>query len=267
MATLKEISMRLKSIRNIAKITKTMKMIASTRVAKAQRAMESARVYGTAASEIFKQAETSQDLGAKTHAIAVSSDRGLCGGVHSSISKATKRFLAANPNAAVSIIGLKARAQIVREYRKRVALTFDQVAKNGATWREAALVTDEVLGAKLDMDSTRIYYNEFKSVIAFETSSLPAFSLKAIEESPKLAAYEVEPPVLKSFEEFAFASTLYWTIAEGSASEVAARRTAMENATKNAGEMINKLQLTYNRSRQASITNDLIDIITGASAM
>ncbi len=82
-----------------------------------------------------------------------------------------------------------------------------------------------------------------------------------------LAAYEVEPPVLKSFEEFALANTLFWTIAEGAASEVAARRTAMENATKNAGEMINKLQLTYNRSRQASITNDLIDIITGASAM
>jgi F-type H+-transporting ATPase subunit gamma len=198
----------------------------------------------------------------------VSSDRGLCGGVHSSISKATKKFLAANAGASCAIVGQKARAQLAREYRRRIVMTFDQVAKAQATWREAALVTDELYAAKaLDVDSGRIFYNAFKSVIAFETTALPTYSLKAIEASPKLAVYEADSGVLKSFEEFSLANALFWTIAEGGASEVAARRTAMENATKNAGEMINKLQLTYNRSRQASITNDLIDIITGASAM
>ena len=82
--------------------------------------------------------------------------------------------------------------------------------------------------------------------------------LCAHERTANLSAYEVEEPVLKNLEEFALANNLHWSIAEGYASEMAARRTAMENATKNAGEMIQKLTLVYNRSRQASITNDLV---------
>ena len=104
-------------------------------------------------------------------------------------------------------------------------------------------------------------------MIAFETTSIPAYTLAAIKASPKLSAYEVEDDVLANFAEFAFANSLYAAITEGTASEMAAKRTAMENATKNAGEMITKLTLTYNRSRQAAITNELCDIITGASAL
>ncbi|KAJ3137768.1 atp3 gamma subunit of the F1 sector of mitochondrial F1F0 ATP synthase [Geranomyces variabilis] len=267
MATLKEISMRLKSVSNIAKITKSMKMIASTKVTKAQRAMEAARVYGNSATALYTHAETASAADSKDLVIVVSSDRGLCGGIHSSLAKGTRKFLNEHPNSSLAIIGQKARAQLQRDQRAKIAITFDGVSKNLPTWNEAALVADEIIKSGVQFDTAQVVYNQFKSVIAFDTVTVPAHSLKSLSESPKLAAYEVEEPVLKNFEEFTLANTLYWGIAEGNASEQAAKRTAMENATKNADEMIGKLTLTYNRSRQASITNDLIDIITGAMAI
>ncbi|KAL2912294.1 atp3 gamma subunit of the F1 sector of mitochondrial F1F0 ATP synthase [Polyrhizophydium stewartii] len=266
MATLKEISVRLKSISNIAKITKSMKMIASTKVTRAQRTMEQARVFGEAATAILKYVEVEPKKD-NVVVVTVSSDRGLCGGIHSSVSKATKRFLAANPSASSAILGQKAKSQVQREYRDNIFLSFDGVTKNAPTWFEAALIGDAILSAKPEYESASIIYNRFKSVIAFETESLSIPSVKSLASAPKLAAYEYDDDLLKNFEEFTIANTLYWAIAEGYASEMSAKRTAMENATKNAGEMIQKLTLTYNRSRQATITNELIDIITGASAM
>ncbi|KAJ3349710.1 atp3 gamma subunit of the F1 sector of mitochondrial F1F0 ATP synthase [Entophlyctis luteolus] len=275
--------MRLKSISNIAKITKSMKMIASTKVTKAQRSMETARAYGQSATSLFKHTEVPAESSSPSPIIvAVSSDRGLCGGIHSSIAKAVKKDAAQAPSSAIAVIGQKARTQIQRDFRQNIFVHFDQVTKVHPVWLEAALVADEVISARAasapaaassdDAAKTgaldgKIYYNQFKSVISYEATALPIHSVEALSASPKLSAYEVDDAVLKSFEEFAFANSLFWAIAEGYASEMAAKRTAMENATKNAGEMITKLTLTYNRSRQAAITNELIDIITGASSL
>ncbi|KAJ3054285.1 atp3 gamma subunit of the F1 sector of mitochondrial F1F0 ATP synthase [Rhizophlyctis rosea] len=266
MATLKEIQVRLKSVSNIAKITKSMKMIASTKVTKAQKLMETARSYGDSSTALYKHAETAGES-TKPLVIVVSSDRGLCGGIHSSVSKAAKRYINNKPEASISVIGLKAKAQMQRDNRQQIVITFDQVAKNVPTWNEAALIAHEILSSGLEFDSIQVVYNQFKSVIAYEAQTVTVPSLQTFSESPKLSAYEVENPALQSYQEFSLANGLYWALAEGYASEMAARRTAMENATKNAGEMIQKLTLTYNRSRQAAITNELIDIITGASAM
>ncbi|KAJ3040693.1 atp3 gamma subunit of the F1 sector of mitochondrial F1F0 ATP synthase [Rhizophlyctis rosea] len=266
MATLKEIQVRLKSVSNIAKITKSMKMIASTKVTKAQKIMETARTYGDSSVALYKHAETAGES-SKPLVVVVSSDRGLCGGIHSSVSKAAKRYIANHPQSSIGVIGLKARNQMQRENRSQIVITFDQVAKNVPTWNEAALIAHELLNSGVEFDSIQLVYNQFKSVIAFEATTQALPSLQNFSESPKLSAYEVEGDTLKNFNEFSLANALYWALAEGYASEMAARRTAMENATKNAGEMIQKLTLTYNRSRQAAITNELIDIITGASAM
>ncbi|KAI9011248.1 ATPase, F1 complex, gamma subunit domain-containing protein [Gaertneriomyces semiglobifer] len=267
MATLKEISMRLKSVSNIAKITKSMKMIASTKVTKAQRAMETARIYGNSATALYEHAGTQDQEGGKNLVIVVSSDSGLCGGIHSSLAKHTRKFLAAHPDSQLAVLGQKAKTQLQRDHRENIVISFEQVAKNVPTFNEASLIAHEILKTGVEFDTAQIVYNRFKSVIAFDTVNVPVHSGKALAESPKLAAYEVEEEVMKNFEEFTFANTLYWAIAEGKASEMAAKRTAMENATKNAGEMIQKLTLTYNRSRQATITNELIDIITGAMAV
>ncbi|KAJ3117098.1 atp3 gamma subunit of the F1 sector of mitochondrial F1F0 ATP synthase [Phlyctochytrium bullatum] len=258
-ATLKEIQMRLKSVSNIAKITKSMKMIASTKVNKAQRNMETARVYGSAGTgqALFKHAETPDADLSKPLVVAVSSDRGLCGGIHSMISKNVKRYVAEVPQSSIVVLGQKARNQIQRDYRKSIAITFDQVAKNVPTWFESAIIADQIIASGIEADGAKIFYNQFKSVIAYETTSVVVPSVEVIAASPKIASYEVDDELLKNFQEFTLANSLFWAIAEGYASEMAAKRTAMENATKNAGEMITKLTLTYNRSRQATITNEL----------
>jgi F-type H+-transporting ATPase subunit gamma len=265
MATLKEISMRLKSVSNIAKITKSMKMIASTKMTRATKTMNSARLYGATSGDVFKHSEA---LEPKVPIVmGISSDKGLCGGIHSSIIKVLKKYMIANNKALVSTVGLKIKNPVGRVAKDKMVVSFEGVGKAGPTWGEAALVANGILKCGALYDGVQIFYNKFKSVIAYEATSVFCANVESLEAAPKIAAYEVEKDVLKNYAEFAFANTLYWTIAEGYASEMSARRTAMENATKNAGDMITKLTLTYNRQRQAVITNELCDIITGASAL
>jgi F-type H+-transporting ATPase subunit gamma len=267
MATLKEISMRLKSVQNIGKITKSMKMIASTKVTRAQRNMETARVYGQTANFVFKNLQIQPPESGKVLAVAISSDRGLCGGIHSSVSKAVKKYAREHLDTSIVVLGDKARSQISREARNQLVLSFSAVAKMFPTWTESSMIADEILKNVAEYGIAQVYYNSWKSVIAYDTTTVPVYKADMVEAAPKLSQYEIGDSVLQNFIEFSFANTLYWTISEGYAAEMAAKRTAMENATKNADEMTSKLRLTYNRGRQASITNELIEIITGASAM
>jgi len=160
-----------------------MKMIASTKVGKAQKAMEAARTYGSSFAEFYKHAETSVETASQPLALVVSSDRGLCGGIHSSVSKATKRYMAKTPSASICILGQKAKSQISREYKNQIKITFDGVAKNHPTWAEAATILDEMKSAKVTFDSGKIFYNRFKSVIAFEPDTMPLYSFEAIKAS------------------------------------------------------------------------------------
>ncbi|KAI9272105.1 ATP synthase F1, gamma subunit [Helicostylum pulchrum] len=267
MATLKEIQQRLKSIQNIEKITKSMKMIASTKVAKAQRGMKAARVFGTASSTTFTSAETKAKDDDKILFVAASSDRGLCGGIHSSISKATRRAVAENASAEVVILGDKPKAQLGRIIRNQIALTFNQIGKDMPSFEEASSIVDIIKTEGIEFDTANIIYNKFISAVSYEASIIPAYSEATFKASPNFAVYEIEDDVLANLQEFSFANGVYWAMVEGHAAEMCAKRAAMENATQNAGEIIGKLTMTYNRGRQAVITNELIDIITGASAL
>jgi F-type H+-transporting ATPase subunit gamma len=126
---------------------------------------------------------------------------------------------------------------------------------------------DTIKASGIEFDNADIIYNKFISVVSYEADVIPAFSEASFKASPNFSVYEIEDDVLANLQEFSFANGLYWAMAEGHAAEMCAKRAAMENATKNAGEMIGKLTMTYNRGRQAVITNELIDIITGASAL
>ncbi|KAI9284263.1 ATP synthase F1, gamma subunit [Umbelopsis sp. AD052] len=267
MATLKEIQQRLKSVQNIEKITKSMKMIASTKVAKAQKAMENARAFGSSSGALFENAETKVGEDAKTLFVTASSDRGLCGGIHSSVSKATRRAMEHRSASELVILGDKPKAQLQRIFAKNIRLSFNQIGKDIPTFAEASAIVDAIKRANIEYDDAQVVYNRFNSVISYEAVSIPVYSEEAIKASPKFASYEMEDDVLEDLQEFNFANSIFWALVEGHAAEMSAKRTAMENATKNAGEMIQKLTLTYNRGRQAQITNDLIDIITGASAL
>ncbi|KXS16395.1 putative ATP synthase gamma chain mitochondrial precursor [Gonapodya prolifera JEL478] len=271
MATLKEIQLRLRSISNIAKITKSMKMIASTKMTRAQRNMETARVYGKADRALYKhlaipEAPASEG---KTLLVAISSDRGLCGSIHSSVAKYIRRQFDPS-NSLYAVVGDKVRSQLSRgATRNSLAVSFSQVAKNGPTFYEASLVAERIFeSVGAEAEKVKVVYNDFRSVIAFDTTAIDVVKAKEIADAPGFRAYEVaDESILADLEQFHLANTLFWALSEGHAAEMSARRTAMENATKNAGEMIQKLTITYNRSRQAAITNELVDIITGASAL
>ncbi|KAJ1666705.1 atp3 gamma subunit of the F1 sector of mitochondrial F1F0 ATP synthase [Coemansia sp. RSA 1836] len=268
MATLKEIQNRLKSVTNISKITASMKMIASTKTTRAQRAMNVARNYGKVSDDFVKQADVKPVEGAKELLITVSSDKGLCGGIHSSLSRRSRKYIGQHSDVPVVILGDKAKVQVQRAYPGNIRYSFSQIGSTIPTFDETSAIAGVILSDKsIEFDSAKLIYNKFVSAIAFETDSIQCYPISQIVEAPNFNAYEYQEDILENLNEFLFANNLHWALVEGHAAEMAAKRTAMENATKNAGDMINRLTLQYNRGRQAVITNELIDIITGASAL
>ncbi|KAF8510194.1 ATP synthase F1 gamma [Hysterangium stoloniferum] len=318
MATLREIELRLKSVRNIEKITKSMKMIASTKLSKAQRAMTVAKAYGASnngqfpttllpqpppnspaqirpATELFKHAEPTPESASASPRklfVVISSDKGLCGGIHSSVSKGTRRLLAtgsiaqdgkpgsanAPPSDAAPasvpaadsplvVIGDKSKAQLSRALPNNLVLTMNQIGKDIPTFADAASVADLIKQSGVEYDSVVIVYNRYLSAVAFEAAAVEVLNEKGLREAPGFNAYEQEDDTTKDLAEFTLANAIFAALTESHAAEQNSRRNAMDNASKNAGDMIGTLQMQYNRGRQAAITNELVDIITGASAL
>ncbi|EGV60619.1 atp3 gamma subunit of the F1 sector of mitochondrial F1F0 ATP synthase [Yamadazyma tenuis] len=268
-ATLREIEMRLKSIKNIEKITNTMKVVASTRLNKAQRAMQASRVYHESDSEFYKNAELEQpETEGNTLLIVCSSDKGLCGSIHSQVAKyARKRIEELGGKVDVVAVGEKVKAQLLRTHDDKLRLAFNGIGKEAPNFHEVSLIADEI--AKLGkFENTEILYNKFVNSVSFEPSNFSVFTSEAIEKAPGLSKYELEnEETTEAFAEFSLSNSLLTALAEGYAAEVSARRNAMDNASKNAGDMINRYSILYNRTRQAVITNELVDIITGASSL
>lgn len=267
-ATLREIEMRLKSIKNIEKITNTMKVVASTRLNRAQRAMQASRVFNKSDSEFIANAEPEVAEGEKTLLIVVSSDKGLCGSIHSQVSKSARRRIEElQRNVDIVTVGDKVKLQLLRTHADKLKLSFNGVGKEAPNFTEVSLMVDEI--AKLGKyENIEILYNKFVSGVSFEPSKFGVFAAEAIEKAQGLNKYDLESEDTSStVAEFSLANNLLSAMAEGYASEVSARRNAMDNATKNAGDMINSYTILYNRSRQAVITNELVDIITGASSL
>lgn len=270
MATLKDIQLRLKSIKNIAKITKSMKMIASTKLLRAQKAMEIGRVYGQSAQHIYSYIQVPyQDKNIPTLVMACSSDRGLCGAIHSSISKLVKKEAREYPSTtSIVVLGDKAKPQIAREAKKHIVTHFNQVGRSIPTWTDACVIAEFILfRIPASYQLIKLFYNAFKSVISYDNQTILVWPAHCLSSGQGTTSYEVSADTWKNYSQFLFANQLFWALVEGHASEMAAKRTAMENATKNAGEMIETLTMQYNRTRQAVITNELVDIITGASAL
>lgn len=267
-ATLREIEMRLKSIKNIEKITNTMMIVASTRLGKAQKAMALSRVYGNANSEVYEKSETAAPQEAKKKLLIVmSSDKGLCGSIHSQVARAARARLNEFPDTDVVAVGDKTKAQLSRTHAKNLVLSISQIGKESPTFGEAAVIADQITKLGTEYESIELLYNKFLSGISFEPFVRPVFTAASIEASPKFAQYELEDEVVGNLSEFTLANYIFWGLAEGHASEISARRNAMDNASKNASEMIGKFTILYNRTRQAVITNELVDIITGASSL
>jgi F-type H+-transporting ATPase subunit gamma len=182
-ATLREIEGRLKSIRNIEKITNTMKIVASTRLTRAQKAMDESRNYGQTSNTVFEQAETKPLADKKTLYVVASSDKGLCGGIHSGLSKATRRLLAENPEADIVILGEKAKAQLSRVAPEKILLSFANVCKDIPTFADAQAIADQISLLPTDYASVKIVYNKFINAQSYEATTVEAFSEEAITQS------------------------------------------------------------------------------------
>ncbi|NP_001315480.1 ATP synthase subunit gamma, mitochondrial isoform a [Danio rerio] len=273
MATLKDITIRLKSIKNIQKITKSMKMVAAAKYSRAERSLKPARVYGTGALALYEKAEIKAPEDKNKHLIiGVSSDRGLCGAIHSSVAKAIKseigKLSGAGKEVMVVNIGDKLRALLYRTHGKHILLNCKEVGRKPPTFTDASIIATELLNSGYEFDQGSIVYNRFRSVISYKTDEKPLYSMDTVASSENMGIYDdIDADVLRNYQEFALVNIIYFGLKESTTSEQSARMTAMDSASKNASEMIDKLTLTFNRTRQAVITKELIEIISGAAAL
>ncbi|XP_061570572.1 ATP synthase subunit gamma, mitochondrial isoform X3 [Cololabis saira] len=274
MATLKDITIRLKSIKNIQKITKSMKMVAAAKYARAERQLKPARVYGTGAMALYEKAEIKapEDKAAKHVLIGVTSDRGLCGAIHSGVAKFIKAEIATLTSIGKEVmvvnVGDKLRGLLHRTHGKHIMLNCKEIGRKPPTFGDASIVATELLNSGYEFDQGSVVYNRFRSVISYKTSQAPVFSIDTVANSESMGIYDdIDADVLRNYQEFSLVNVIYLAMRESSTSEQSARMTAMDSASKNASEMIDKLTLTFNRTRQAVITKELIEIISGAAAL
>jgi F-type H+-transporting ATPase subunit gamma len=294
MASLRDIRKRIRSVKNTQQITKAMKMVAAAKLRKAQDAIIAARPYATMLEQIISDlAQRSESIAhplltqreiKKVELVVLSSDRGLAGGFNSNIIRRANRFLYENegryPTIQLSTLGRKGN-DFFR--KKGVAIRRDYAGIFQQTgYRRAAEVADELSAMYLngEVDAVYLVYNEFVSAISQNVTltqmlPFPAFPQAAGEAagakaSPQTVDFKYEPSqqaVLNRLVPQALAIKFYRAMLESVASEHGARMSAMENATSNASDMIGKLTLTYNRTRQAVITKELMEIVSGAEAL
>ena len=180
----------MKSIRNIEKITKTMKIVASTKLTRAQRAMVESRVYGETSNNVFDEAETAKGLKEnqdeqqkKSLLVVCSSDKGLCGGIHSGMTRATRRMLGGKPDLDIVILGEKCKAQLGRANGKNVVMSFAGIGKDVPTFADAQAIADQIVMLPTQYESIQVMYNKFINAQSYEPVIVEAFSEEAIKSS------------------------------------------------------------------------------------
>ncbi|KAG7168321.1 ATP synthase subunit gamma-like [Homarus americanus] len=250
MATLKAIAMRLKSVKNIQKITQSMKMVSAAKYARAEKELKPARPYGAGTAAFYEKAEVKpEEEKPKRLIVACSSDRGLCGAIHSNVCKHIKAELLADAsNAAIVCIGDKSRAQLARVLSQNIIAQVGEVGRKPSTFEDASRIATFILNSGYDFGSGKLVYNRFRTVVSYDTLELPFYSASSITNAEKISVYDsLDADVIQSYMEYSLASLLFYALKEG--------------------EMIDKLTLTYNRTRQSVITGELIEIISGAAAV
>lgn len=293
MPNLKDLKTRINSVKSTQKITSAMKMVAAAKLRRAQEAAESGRPYAARMSAVIASLATKTDRSSaspllvgraddKTHLLVImSADKGLCGGFNGFIARAARKLIAAKQASGnkvlVYVVGRKAGVALGSEIAGIVFSRIEGVQGSHMTFGNASEIGQKIIdGFEAEtFDSVSLLYNRFVNAITqtvTHTSLIPA-EVEATEETIAdglTASYEYEPDeaeILSALLPRNLATQIFSALLESSAAELAARMTAMDNATRNAGDMIDRLTLVYNRTRQANITNELIEIISGAEAL
>ncbi len=296
MASLKALRNRISSVKSTQKITKAMKMVAAAKLRRAQAQAEAARPYATrmaammgALAEGAAENPNAPALlvgnGAdRTHLIVVvSADRGLAGPFNASINRAARararKLEAEGKQVRLFTVGRKGRDFFRRDMRDKIIGEANFVGKKTIEFADAEAIANQIIAAFNDgkFDVCTLMFNRFVSVMSqvpSETPLIPASAGQAANDNAgsdqPAGDYEIEPDdgtLLDRLLPRNLAVQIYSALLESAAGEQGARMTAMDNATRNAGEMINRLTLNYNRTRQANITKELIEIISGAEAL
>jgi F-type H+-transporting ATPase subunit gamma len=296
MASLKFLRNRIASVKSTQKITKAMKMVAAAKLKKAQDNAENARPYSEKLNSIILNLKSSiVDINSapkllvgnqknQTHlCVVLSSDRGLCGGFNTNICRKAKMFfekvLQEGKKLKIIVVGSKANDQLKRKYNEYIVERISLKNEKIVSYAKAQEVTDKILDLfrKDEFDICTLFYNKFKSVISQIPQAQQLIPV-SIEESFKKndfkdltsSEYEYEPEeneILENMLPKNITTQVFTAFLENQASEQGSRMTAMDNATRNAGDLIGKLTINYNRTRQAVITKELIEIISGAESL
>jgi F-type H+-transporting ATPase subunit gamma len=292
MPSLKDLKNRIASVKATQKITKAMKMVAAAKLRRAQEAAEAARPYSQRMGAVLAniaQAVGSDDGAPKlmtgtgkddVHLLIVcTAERGLCGGFNSQIARFARdharKLLAAGKTVKIFCVGKKGYDSLRREFAANIVERTDLREVKRVAFENADTIGRKVISMfdKGEFDVATLFYSEFKSVISQVPTAqqlIPAAAPEAVATTGASAVYEYEPDAGAILEDLIprnISVQIFRALLENVAGEMGAKMSAMDNATRNAGEMINKLTLSYNRQRQAQITKELIEIISGAEAL
>ena len=289
MPSLKDLKNRIGSVKNTRKITKAMQMVAAAKLRRAQESAEAARPYAERMTAVMAglAASVGGSEGAprllagtgadKIHLLVVmTSERGLCGGFNSTIVRLARahaqRLLAAGKTVKILTVGKKGREQLKRDMSAYFVghVDLSEIKKLG--YADASRIAQDVLNRfdAGEFDVATIFFNRFQSVISQIPTAQQIIPARFESGAQANALYDYEPfeeAILADLLPRSVATQIFTALLENGASEQGARMSAMDNATRNAGDMINKLTIQYNRSRQAAITKELIEIISGAEAL
>jgi F-type H+-transporting ATPase subunit gamma len=291
MPSLDDLRKRIVSVKSTQKITKAMKMVAAAKLRKAQESAEKGRPYSEKMQNIILNlTESINDLENAPQLligtgkdqihlyIVMTSDRGLCGGFNSNICRLAKKYfekiLKEGKNLKIITVGSKGHDQLKREYGKYIIQKLSFKNKKKISFTEAEEVGKIILGLfdKNEFDKCILFYNNFKNVmtqIPHAQQIIPT-EVQKDSKNKKENFYEFEPDEDEILEDLLpknISAQVFKAFLENSASEQGSRMTAMDSATRNAGDLVNKLTINYNRSRQAVITKELIEIISGAESL
>ncbi len=291
MPSLDDLKKRITSVKSTQKITKAMKMVAAAKLRKAQESAEKGRPYSEKMNNIILNLSNSitdkenapkllSGTGTeKVHlCVILTADRGLCGGFNTNIVKKAKSFFAKVKSEGKSLkiitVGSKGYDQLKRTYGTQIIEKISFKDSKKSNYSDAEIVGKKIIDLfeKNEFDVCTIFYNQFKNVITQIPQEQQVIPLKSseVKKNSEIDNYEFEPEedeILSNLLPKNISTQIFKAMLENSASEQGSRMTAMDNATRNAGELVDKLTINYNRSRQAAITKELIEIISGAESL
>ena len=290
MANLKDLKTRINSVKSTQKITSAMKMVAAAKLRRAQEVAEAGRPYSSRMQQVISGLAANANKSnapellvgredVKTHLlIVVSADKGLCGGFNGSIARQTRQEINRLENEGKSVlvymVGKKAADNLGREILNKTFERIENLQGSIVDYNKVKGVAEKILLGFADnqFDQVSIIYNQFVNAITQNVVVAPLIPANVVgeQENESLVVYDYEPEQNELLELLLprnITTQIFSALLESSAAELAARMTAMDNATRNAGDMIDSLTLVYNRTRQANITKELIEIISGAEAL